>query len=55
MIITKYSEFLKLLEIFEEFFDGTLGTQKIDPEGFKLKENTMPTLWLPYPLSKIHK
>ena len=43
MIIKKYSEFLKLSQNFKELFDGTLGTQKIYPEEFKLKENNMPT------------
>ena len=46
---------MKLSQNFEEFFDGTLGTQKMDPEDFKLKENDMPTCSLQYPLSKIQK
>ena len=42
LTITQHNEFLKLSQKFEEFFDGTLGTYKIDPEEFKRKENDMP-------------
>ena len=32
--MTQRNELLKLLQIFEELFDGTLGTQKTDPVDF---------------------
>ena len=31
LTMTQYNESLQLLKIFEEFFDGTLGTSKIYP------------------------
>ena len=34
---TQHNALLKLLHIFEELFDGTLGTWKRDPVNFKLK------------------
>ena len=40
--MTQRNEFLKLLQKTEEFFDGTLGTWKIDTVEFKLKEDAQP-------------
>ena len=38
------NEFLKRLPKSEELFDGTLGTWKIDPVNFELKEDEKPVL-----------
>ena len=38
LTMTQCNELLKLLQKFEEFFDGTLGTWKTDAVDFKLKE-----------------
>ena len=37
LTMTQRNELLKLLQKFEELFDGTLGTWKTDPVDFKLK------------------
>ena len=39
---TQRNELLKLLQIFEELFDGTLGNWKTDPVDFELKEDANP-------------
>ena len=39
---TQRNEFLKLLQIFEELFDGTLGIRKTDPVEFNLNEYSKP-------------
>ena len=39
---TQRNELLKLLQISEELFDGTLGNWKIDPVQFELKEDAKP-------------
>ena len=36
-------------------FNGKLGTYKIDPEDFKLKDYDMPTCSLQYPVPKVQK
>ena len=36
---TQCNEMLKLLQISEGFFDGTIGTWKTDTVDFKLKED----------------
>ena len=41
--MTQRNELLKLLQRFKYFFDGPLGTWKIDPVDFELKEDTKPT------------
>ena len=38
--MTQCNEFIKLLQKLEELFDGTLGTWKMDPVDFGLKEDT---------------
>ena len=40
LIETQRNELPKLLQKPEEIFDGTLGTWKIDPVDFELKEDT---------------
>ena len=40
--MTQCNELLKLLQKFEELFDGTLGTWKTDAVDFKLKEYVNP-------------
>ena len=52
---TQHNELLKLLQIFEELFDGTLGTCKTYPVDFELKEDAKPICLQPYPLPKLHK
>ena len=42
LTITQRNELLKLLQKFEELFDGTLGTWKTDPVDFKLKYYVKP-------------
>ena len=51
----QYNELLKLLQKFKEFFDGTLGTCKIYPVDFKLKDDAKPICLRPYTLPKVHK
>ena len=52
---TQRNELLKLLQIFEELFDGTLGTQKTYPVVFKLKQDSKPIFSQPYPVPKVHE
>ena len=47
MTETQPNELLKLLQNFEEYFDETLGTRKIDPVDFQLKHNVKPTCLQP--------
>ena len=42
LTITERNYLLKLLQKFEEFFHGTLGTWKIDPVEFELKYDANP-------------
>ena len=42
LTMTQRNKFLKLSHIFEELFDGTLGTWKTDPVDFELKEYADP-------------
>ena len=42
LMMAKRNELLKLLQIFEELLDGTLGTWKKDPVDFELKEYVNP-------------
>ena len=46
--ITQRNELIKLLQIFEEFFEGTLGTWKTDPVDFEFKGDTKPICSRPY-------
>ena len=45
----------KLLQKFEELFNETLRTRKIDMVDFKLKEDVKPICLRPYPVPKLHK
>ena len=55
LTMTQHNGFLKLLQIFEELFDGTLGTWKIDPVDFELKEDVKPRFSRLYPVTKVHE
>ena len=55
LTMTQHNGFLKLLQIFEELFDGTLGTWKIDPVDFELKEDAKPRFSRLYPVTKVHE
>ena len=55
LTMTQRNELLKLLQKPEEFFDGTLGTRKIDPVDFELKEDAKPICSRLYPVPKINK
>ena len=55
LTMTQRNEFLKLLQKFEELFDGTLSTWKIDPVGFKLKQDMKPICSRPYLVPKVHE
>ena len=52
---TQSNGLIKLLQSIEELFDGTLGTWKIDPVDFDLKEDAKPIFLIPYPVTKIHE
>ena len=52
---TQHNELLKLLQKFEELFDGTLGTWKIYSFDFKLKEGGKPICLRPYPVPKVYE
>ena len=51
--ITQNNEFLILLQILEEFFDGTLGTWEKDPVDPRLKEYAKLICSQPYPVLKV--
>ena len=55
LIMTQRNNLLKLLQFFEELFDGTLGTWKTDKVDFKLKEDAKPICLWPRPLPKSHE
>ena len=42
LTMTQRNELLKLLQKFEELFNGTLGTWKKDPSAFELKKDVKP-------------
>ena len=42
LTMTQRNELLKLLQKFEEFFDGTLGTWKNYSVDFELKDDAKP-------------
>ena len=50
--MTQRNELIKLLQKSEELFYGTLGTWKIDPVEFELKEYDNPICLQPYPVPK---
>ena len=45
---------LKLLQNFEDLFNGTLNTWKIYPVDLELKEYVKPICSRPYPVPKVH-
>ena len=49
------NELLELLQKFEELFDGTLSTWKIDQLDSELKEDSNPICSRPYPVLKVHE
>ena len=55
LIMTQRNELLKLLQISEELFDGTLGTWKTDPVEFELKDDAKPICLRPYQVRKVHE
>ena len=55
MTTTQRNKLFKLLHKFKELFNGTLGTWKIYPIYFKLKEYTKPICLLPHPVPKVHE
>ena len=55
LTITQSNYLLKLLQNFEELFDGTLSTWKIDPLYFELKQDVKPICLQPYPVTKVHE
>ena len=55
LTMTQRNEMLKLLQIFEYLFDGTLGTCKTDILLFELKEDTKTIFLQPYPVTKVHE
>ena len=55
LTMTQRNELLKLLQKFEDVFDGILVTWKTDPVDFKLKEDTKPICSRTYPVPKAHK
>ena len=53
MIETQRNELIKLLENFEEFFDGKTRSWKTDPLYFELKEGSKPIYSILYPVPKV--
>ena len=53
--MTQRNYLLKLLQKYEDLFDGTLRTWKTDPVYFKLKEDTKPICLRPHPVPKVHE
>ena len=52
---TQHNEFIKLLQIFGDSFNVTLGTWKKHPIDFNLKEDLKATCSRLYPLPKVHE
>ena len=52
---TRHNELLKLLQKIEELFNGTLGTCKIDPVDFELKEDVKPICSRPFTVTKVRE
>ena len=55
LTMTQRNEFIKLLQIFGELFNGTLGTWKTDPVDLELKENVKPICSQLYPVPKVNE
>ena len=54
LTMTQRYYLLKLLQKFEELFDGTLGTYKTDQVYFYLGEDANQLCSQPYPVPKLH-
>ena len=54
LTMTPRNELLKLLQIFEGLFDGTLVTWETDPLDFELKDYLKPICSRTYPVPKVH-
>ena len=52
--MTQRNYFLKILQKFEELFNGTLGNWKTYPVDFELKEDVNLMCLQPYPVPKVH-
>ena len=55
IIDTECNKLLKIIQKFEELFDGTIGTCKTDPVRFELKLNIKPICSRPYTVPKLQK
>ena len=55
LTMTQRSDLLKLLQKFEDLFDGTLCTWKTDLLDIKLKEYTNTIRLQPHPVTKVHE
>ena len=55
LTMTQRNELLKLLQIFEELFYGTLDNWKIDTVDLELKQDMKPIFLRPYPVLKLHE
>ena len=55
LIGTQRTDLIKLLHIFEELFNETLGTWEKHPVEFDSKVDTKPICLLPYPVPKEHE
>ena len=55
LTVTQRNDLMKLLQKFEDMFDGTLGTWGTDSADFELKEDAEPFWSLPYRVSKVHE
>ena len=52
--VTQQRDLLKLLQDFEELFDGTLGDWDTEPIHLKVKEGATPYHGRPFPVPRIH-
>ena len=53
--MTQHNDLLKLLQKFEELFEGKLGTWKTDTVESYLKEDVKPICLRPYPVPTVHE
>ena len=51
---SQQQDLLKLLEEFEELFDGTLGDWQTEPISLKLKPDAKPYHGRPFPVARVH-
>ena len=55
LTMTQRNELLKLLQTFEELFDGTLRPWKTDPVDSDTKEDVRPIWSRPYAVPKVNE